>query len=103
MLTISRAQMNTLRAALGRTTTLCPDHHWIEIELVDSTCHPVPDELYEVTLPNGTRQAGALNANGWARVDFKGASGDCLVRFPRIHWKELKTAPESPLPPLSDI
>ena len=91
--------MAALRGARGVTVQLCPDHHWIEIELVNDDGEPVPGEAYELVLPNGQRQAGTLDGNGWARADFQGESGDCEIRFPNVYSKELKEAAGSPLPP----
>lgn len=56
---------------------------WIEIELLNQEGEPVPGERYEIKLPDGKVAKGALDANGYARVDgFE--PGQCEVTFPEL-------------------
>jgi hypothetical protein len=64
---------------------------WIEIRLVDMDGHPVPNEKYQLKLPDGTMQEGALDAKGHARVE-QIDPGDCTVSFPDIDGREWKRA-----------
>jgi len=56
---------------------------WIEIVLVDETDEPVPGERFQITLPDGTRVSGALDSEGFARLDGID-SGVCEVSFPNL-------------------
>jgi type VI secretion system secreted protein VgrG len=56
---------------------------WIEIELVDDDGNPVPNERYEVTLPNGNIRHGNLDENGFARINGI-RPGECEINFPRL-------------------
>ena len=64
--------------------------HWIEIELLDEAGKPVPGEVYQVTLPDGSTVAdGTLDEKGRARVDHIDP-GTCKVTFPNLDkdaWK----------------
>ena len=63
---------------------------WIEIELVDEANEPVPGEVYEITLPDGTTTKGTLDGKGLARVDGIDP-GTCKVTFPNLDkeaWKK---------------
>lgn len=65
---------------------------WIEIHLVDETGEPIPGEKYEITLPDGTVQAGSLNFRGRARIDDIEQPGSCAVRFPDLDadaWEKI--------------
>lgn len=56
---------------------------WIEIELVDEAGHPIPGEIYKVTMPDGRGYKGSLNNHGWTRIEgFK--PGQCKISFPRL-------------------
>ncbi len=57
---------------------------WIEIELVDEAGQPVPNERYEITMPDGTTIAtGSLDENGLARVAVS-EPGTCQINFPAL-------------------
>ncbi len=54
---------------------------WIAVSLVDQNEHPVPNELYSVTFPDGHSVTGRLDRRG--RVRIEGAtSGECKISFP---------------------
>ncbi|HVC62099.1 MAG TPA: hypothetical protein VND19_17265 [Acetobacteraceae bacterium] len=61
-----------------------PRLHWIEIILVDEADQPVPWEEYEITLPDGSIVHGALDRQGFARVDSIADAGMCRITFPRL-------------------
>jgi hypothetical protein len=67
----------------------CQKKTWIGIELKDSEGKPVPNEPYEITLPDGTKQTGTLDDQGAAgaqEID----PGSCQIRFPNLDatsWK----------------
>ena len=54
---------------------------WIVISLVTSDKHPVPNEPYRVTLPDGEVVSGRLDVRGRARIEGIPA-GECRVVFP---------------------
>ncbi|HEX5046091.1 MAG TPA: hypothetical protein VFX89_03140 [Gammaproteobacteria bacterium] len=56
---------------------------WIEIELVDEANEPVPGEVYEITLPDGSVAKGTLDGKGFARVEGI-EPGTCQVTFPDL-------------------
>ena len=64
---------------------------WISIELKDKKGHPQPNEGYEIKLPDGTISSGTLDQRGRARVEGI-PSGQCEVRFPRLHNSEWRKA-----------
>lgn len=64
---------------------------WIEIVLRDEDGVPVANEPYRLTLPNGERRSGTLDARGFARVDGIDP-GTCDVTFPRIDGREWRRA-----------
>ncbi len=56
---------------------------WIEIELVNDIDEPVPGEVYEIELPDGSVASGTTDENGFARVEgFE--SGTCKIKFPNL-------------------
>jgi type VI secretion system secreted protein VgrG len=64
---------------------------WIEIEMVDETGQPWPNERYEITTPDGRVIKGRLNAQGQARVSVKDP-GSCQISFPDLDgraWERL--------------
>lgn len=69
------------KPGLQRETT------WIEIVLLDDTGSPIPGEPYELTLVDGSRRSGQLDARGTVRLDGIEV-GVCDVSFPRIDGKE---------------
>lgn len=56
---------------------------WIEIELIGEDDKPIPWEKYRIKLPDGTVRDGALNDQGFARVDGIDP-GTCEVTFPAL-------------------
>jgi hypothetical protein len=55
----------------------------IEIELVDMEGKPIPDETWELLLPDGSRRSGQLDRDGSATITDVPESG-CQVSFPRL-------------------
>jgi type VI secretion system secreted protein VgrG len=64
---------------------------WISIELKDQKGRPMPNESYEIKLPDGTISSGTLDDRGRARVEGI-PGGQCEVRFPRLHNSEWRKA-----------
>jgi len=56
---------------------------WLEIELLDDSKRPIPEEPYTVTLPGGSVVSGTLDRQGRAKLNGI-EPGTCLVRFPNI-------------------
>lgn len=71
---------------------------WIEIELVGEDDKPIAGERYRVTLPDGSVDEGALDHNGWKRIEGF-APGSCQVTFPELDqdaWEFIEsTGPRS--------
>ena len=59
------------------------EKHWIEIELLDDSGAPVPDAMYLVELPDGSKKTGRTDANGRARVEDVDP-GTAKVSFPDL-------------------
>lgn len=59
------------------------DTSWVAIELVDEVGDPVPDESYEVLLPNGNIRNGTLTARGQAYIPLPTAE-EVQISFPRL-------------------
>jgi hypothetical protein len=57
--------------------------HWIEIELLDDEGAPVPDEMYLVELPDGSKLTGRTDGSGKARVEGVDP-GTAKVSFPDL-------------------
>ncbi|MGZ5114685.1 MAG: hypothetical protein ACXWCY_03300 [Burkholderiales bacterium] len=66
--------------------------HWVEIVLLDLTDKPVPNERYELELPDGEIRKGKLDSNGRAYVGEIKVPGQCRVCFPEIDAKEWRAA-----------
>ncbi|OQY28748.1 MAG: hypothetical protein B6244_06195 [Candidatus Cloacimonetes bacterium 4572_55] len=69
----------------------CPHSTWIEIELVGENDQPVANERYCITLPDGSTNEGATNAEGLARVQGFDL-GDCQITFPELDkemWEKI--------------
>ncbi len=64
-----------------------PIANWIEIRLVDQDGNPVAQARYEIRLPDGNINQGALDENGSARFDGI-KPGQAAVRFPEIDARE---------------
>jgi hypothetical protein len=85
----------------GQVVQPCParaatEADWIAIEVLDDFGRDVAGEPFEVSLPDGTKRTGKLNASGRARVDGIPA-GKCQVRFPQrddLWWQP--TPPPAP-------
>jgi hypothetical protein len=70
----------------GQTTrkVVSPDKKsWIEIELLDQQGKPVPNEEYQIELPDGSTVDGNLDGMGLARVDGIDP-GTCKITFPNL-------------------
>ena len=83
-----------LRAPATQTAGAQAQLHWIEIELVGEDGKPIPGEAYCVLLPDGSKVAGLLDANGYARLDRLPAGGACQVCFPDLDgdaWQWLES------------
>jgi uncharacterized Zn-binding protein involved in type VI secretion len=59
---------------------------WVEIELVDGQGQPVPNEIYEVRLADGSLFRGELDGNGQARIEGIDP-GTCQITFPNQDGK----------------
>lgn len=62
---------------------------WIEIELIDETGEPVPDQPYQIVLPDGSTVDGILDETGQARMEGIDP-GTCQITFPDMDkgaWK----------------
>jgi hypothetical protein len=57
--------------------------NYLEIELVDNDGNAMPNEPYEVVLPNGRKKTGWLNDEGYARVLVSNPD-ECQVIFPSL-------------------
>ena len=69
----------------GGAVAPCPlKAGWVEIELLDEAGRPLPDQRYEIVLPDGTRHAGKTDARGVGAVRGFPPSGTCTVSFPDI-------------------
>jgi hypothetical protein len=68
------------------------DKVWISIELRDEDDRPVPNEPYEIKVPNeDVPRTGRLGPDGKKRIDGIDR-GTCQVCFPEIHadeWKKI--------------
>ena len=69
--------------AAQATSPAADEQHWIEIELLDDLGNPVPDEMYFVELPDGSKISGRTDAKGRARVDGVDP-GTAKVSFPDL-------------------
>jgi len=82
---------------VGAATVPCPAPppvHWLEIELIDEAGEPVPNEEYAVTLPDGVKVSGYLDAKGRARFAPLENGGVAVVSFPGLDsdaWAYLGT------------
>jgi hypothetical protein len=80
---IRREQMQVIGRSMNRPLIVPCQPDWIEIRLIDQWGEPVPNETYELTLPDGSIMTGKLNNEGTIRVD-KVLSGNCEVKFPDL-------------------
>jgi hypothetical protein len=96
MLTIRDKQIASMAAALGRPAVMPCQRTWVAIWLVDEQDNPVPNETYEIKLPDGSKFQGELDSNGWARYDGI-VSGECTVTFPKLNqamWRYDSSGPD---------
>jgi hypothetical protein len=66
--------------------------HWVEIVLLDLSDKPVPNEAYELELPDGEIRKGKLDSNGRVYIGDIRVPGQCRVCFPEIDGKEWRAA-----------
>lgn len=57
---------------------------WIEVQLVDMDCEPIPNERYRIALPNGGVEEGRLDYRGRGRVRNIDTAGNCQITFPDL-------------------
>jgi hypothetical protein len=96
MLTIRDQQIASMSALLKRPAIVPCKRTWVAIWLVDEQDNPVPNEAYEITLPDGSTFQGSLDGNGRARYDGI-VSGDCVVTFPNLNqamWRYDSSGPD---------
>ena len=62
---------------------------WISFDLKDDKGTAVPNEPYEVTLPDGSIRTGSLDGEGRARLDGI-PPGQCQIKFPQKDKNELR-------------
>jgi peptidoglycan hydrolase-like protein with peptidoglycan-binding domain len=53
--------------------------HWLNLELRDSTGAPLSDRAYALTLPDGTRREGVLDADGRLHEPVPAGAGQLLL------------------------
>jgi len=80
---MSAARRSAVSFASTNPAPAGPATVWTEIELVNDGGLPVPGEAFVVTTPDGRSIEGALDANGYARLDDL-EPGSCRVHFPRL-------------------
>ncbi|MBD3331898.1 hypothetical protein GF356_03525 [candidate division GN15 bacterium] len=61
---------------------------WIELELADANDNPLANEKYILTLPDGTKREGELDADGHARIEDV-PPGPVAITFPRVQEHEI--------------
>ena len=61
---------------------------WIAIELLDDKGAPVPDQPYEIRLPDGAYRRGTLDSLGCARIDGIDP-GTCEVSFTKLDREDV--------------
>jgi hypothetical protein len=69
--------------AAQETAPAADEQHWIEIELLDDLGNPVPDEMYFVELPDGSKISGTTDGRGRARIEGVDP-GTAKVSFPDL-------------------
>lgn len=87
MITFSESQLAQFAAATdGEVIQPClnPDRHWIEIELLGEDDIGIPDESYEIMLPDNSLVKGKLDQDGIARIEWASPAGQCEVCFPGL-------------------
>ena len=75
-------------APVGDPVKPCPlpqkPTHWIEVQLLGEDNKPLPWAAYRAVLPDGTIVEGALDDQGFARIDHQPAPGTCQLTFPDL-------------------
>lgn len=82
--TASNLLMNIDRATEA-VQQILDSRSWVEFELRDAE-GPLADERFVLTDPDGVRHSGAIDLNGWARVEGI-ANGRCTLEFPRLGYR----------------
>jgi len=89
-MTIRDSQMQGMADASPGKQMIRPcEATWIEIRLVDTKKNPVPNEKYQIRMPDSSLVEGALDSEGKARLEGI-LPGQCTICFPNIHSKEWK-------------
>jgi hypothetical protein len=65
---------------------------WVEIELVDAGGKAVPNESYEIVLPNGRLHSGRTDTLGRARIENIVKPGTCKFSFPELEDDDWSSA-----------
>jgi uncharacterized Zn-binding protein involved in type VI secretion len=94
--TIPLAGQDALSQAIGvapsqNSSTATDQKVWVEIELLDESRKPVPNEPYRIELPDGSVTEGSTDDRGRARVDGIDP-GNCKISFPSLDkrsWKRI--------------
>jgi uncharacterized Zn-binding protein involved in type VI secretion len=94
--TIPLAGQDALSQAIGvgpsqNSPTTTDQKVWVEIELLDESGKPVPNEPYRIELPDGSVTEGSTDDRGRARVDGIDP-GNCKISFPSLDkrsWKRI--------------
>ena len=56
---------------------------FVEFRLLNTELQPIPNETFNLTLPDGKVVNGKLDSNGFVRVDDV-PRGKCQIRFPNL-------------------
>ena len=65
---------------------------WVEIEMIDEEGQPMPNELYEITYPDGKTRRAKLNEQGIAHIGLREPM-DVQVTFPHLDqdaWERIE-------------
>ncbi len=100
---VNRAVTPPVATAAAVTTAPTSDasaastvRYWIEIALVGEDDKPIPNLPYLITAEDGTTYRGALDADGWARIEGLESDSACRVSFPSLDqdaWEPLSVLP----------
>jgi cytoskeletal protein CcmA (bactofilin family) len=61
---------------------------YIEFRLLDEDSKAIPQEQYEIMLPDGTTLNGKLDNNGFIRIDGI-VRGRCKIKFPHFGYMQV--------------